>query len=1090
MDNFYSLLRNNATIKHIQEKVVEKKYQLNISGISSVQKSCLLASLYHETACPMIIVGATREELKEYRRDLATLLPEVSLAEFYPEDFLKSMVEARSREIASSRLIALKNIYEAKPGITFVTAEAFLQKLPAPQKLGASKIIIKNTDVLVPQKLLTQLVDYGYSRVDMVDSIGEFSVRGGIVDIYPINFPQAIRIEFFADEVDSIRLFDAQTQLSVAKLEEVEILPVTVTELEQNVYFFDFFPEKYILALDEPLKIKERAEIVPQEFDGEEYAAHYFNSTEVFEKLSQHNFFGLSFLPNIWFDSVAAEKVLWSANSITNYHRQLNLFLKDLKTYLSDGLTPLVMMSNREKCSAMVRNLSEENIPAVVGDELVMNRVNFLVGDLSTGFHLAEEDWLLISEKDIFTVIKRKGRKIGGQKINYFSDIKIGDYVVHDVHGIAKYIGVENIFAGGVHKDYLILQYAGTDQLCVPVEQVKQLNKYVGNADNPPKLSRMGGAEWTKTRAKAKSAITELAVHLLNLYAERKLAIGHAFAPDSPWQKEFEDAFEYEETPDQLTAIEEIKLDMEASYPMDRLLCGDVGYGKTEVAIRAAFKAVMDNKQVAVLVPTTILSEQHYKTFCERLDAFGVRVDIINRFRSAKEKKAVLSKLHAGEIDILVGTHSVIQADIIFKNLGLLIIDEEQRFGVAQKEKIKNWWKNIDVLCLSATPIPRSLHMSLVSARDISIIDTPPADRLPIKTYVAEYNEDLIREAIAREMRRGGQIYFVHNRIQNMDSILLTLNKLVPEAKIRIAHGRMNEATLENSLFDFYEEKCDVLLCTSIAENGLDVPNANTIIINEADYLGLSQLYQMRGRVGRSSKLAYAYLLYRKNKVVSELAEKRLRAIQEFTELGAGFKISMRDLEIRGSGNILGAEQHGHLLTIGFETYSRLLAETMEEIRGGKALDKTQDINMDIAIDNYLPDEYISDPANKLYVHKRIIAIEKSSDSHELLDELIDRFGDPPKEVLLMLRHAVLRALAVNLKIKGVSVKEKEINIIFGEESSVEIEKIVQLTAKYKKDIQVLNKELTTLKIKNLPNKEAAVQTLEDVLLFLTTTTK
>lgn len=1086
MNNFYSLLKNNSTINSIQDKISSQKYQLNISGISSVQKSCLLASLYHEAPCPMIIVGATREELKEYRRDLSTLLPDVSLTEFYPEDFLKAMVEARSREITSSRLIALNNIYQSNPGITFVTVEAFLQKLPAPKKLGASKIIISNSDNLVPQKLLTQLVEYGYSRVDMVDSIGEFSVRGGIIDIYPINFPQAIRIEFFADEVDSIRLFDAQTQLSVAKLEQVEILPVTVTELEQSVYFFDFFPEKYILVLDETLRIKECAENVFGEMESEEYAAHYFSSGDMFENLVKYNFLGLSFLPNIWFDSLAKEKILWSANSITNYHRQINLFLKDVKIHLEKGLTPLVMMSNREKCSAMVRSLSEENIPAVISDELVTNQVNFLVGDLSTGFHLTNEQWLLISEKDIFTVIKRKSRKISGQKINYFTDIKIGDYVVHDVHGIAKYIGVENIFAGGVHKDYLVLQYAGTDQLCVPIEQVNQLNKYVGNADNPPKLSRMGGAEWTKTRAKAKSAITELAVHLLNLYAERKLAIGHAFAADSPWQKEFEDSFEHEETPDQLTAIEEIKADMEASYPMDRLLCGDVGYGKTEVAIRAAFKAVLDGKQVAVLVPTTILSEQHYKTFCERFDAFGVKVDIINRFRSTKEKKKILSRLHAGEIDILVGTHSVIQADIIFKNLGLLIIDEEQRFGVAQKEKIKNWWKNIDVLCLSATPIPRSLHMSLVSARDISIIDTPPADRLPIKTYVAEYNEDLIREAIAREMRRGGQVYFVHNRIQSMDSILLNLNRLVPEAKIRIAHGRMNEATLENALFDFYEEKCDVLLCTSIAENGLDVPNANTIIINDADYLGLAQLYQMRGRVGRSSKLAYAYLLYRKNKVVSELAEKRLRAIQEFTELGAGFKISMRDLEIRGSGNILGAEQHGHLLTIGFETYSRLLAETMEELKYGKATEKVQDINLDIAIDNYLPDEYIADPANKLYIHKRIIAIEKSSDSHELLDELIDRFGDPPQEVLLMLRHAVLRAMAISLKVKGASVKEKEITIVFGANSDIEIEKIVQLTAKYKKNIQVLNKELTTLNIKNLANKEEAFKTLEDILLFLT----
>lgn len=604
---------------------------------------------------------------------------------------------------------------------------------------------------------------------------------------------------------------------------------------------------------------------------------------------------------------------------------------------------------------------------------------------------------------------------------------------------------MENVLVDGVHRDYLLLAYAGDDKLYVPVEQVGMLHKYVGNEGQAPRLSKMGGADWKRVQSKARAAITELAEELLRLYAQRKIVPGHAFAEDTEWQRDFEERFPYEETPDQLKAIAEIKADMEKPEPMDRLLCGDVGYGKTEVAIRAAFKAVMDGKQVAVMVPTTVLAQQHFMTFKERMQPFGVKVEMVSRFCTPREQKRILNDLENGQVDVLIGTHRLLQQDVLFPDLGLLVIDEEQRFGVAQKEKIKRWKTGVDVLTLSATPIPRTLHLALVNGRDMSVIESPPEERLPVETYVAEYNPGMIKEALEREMRRGGRIYYVHNRVLGLENIAADLRSLVPGINIRIAHGQMSEDMLEDAMIAFYEGSCDVLLSTSIIENGLDVPLANTIIIDGAENFGLSQLYQMRGRVGRSSRLAYAYFVYKRNRALSEVAEKRLQAIRDFTELGAGFKIAMRDLEIRGAGNLLGAQQHGHIAGVGFAAYCDMLERTIRKLKDGVEDGIPEpDPVLEISVDGYIPDDYIADPRYKLELYRRFAGLDYG-EKDDMLDEIIDRFGEPPEEVEVLWRVACLRALCRLLHIRGISVKPGELRITFAENAAIDPNALMQL---------------------------------------------
>ncbi|WP_419076928.1 transcription-repair coupling factor, partial [Phascolarctobacterium faecium] len=702
------------------------------------------------------------------------------------------------------------------------------------------------------------------------------------------------------------------------------------------------------------------------------------------------------------------------------------------------------------KARGLADSLQSRNLNAAFVKEgalLRPGRITVISGELTAGFRFWNENWLLLTENDIFGMQKKRRlhTKNSGAQLQYFSEIKAGDYVVHSVHGIGRYIGVENVLVDGVHRDYLLLAYAGDDKLYVPVEQVGMLHKYVGNEGQAPRLSKMGGADWKRVQSKARAAITELAEELLRLYAQRKIVPGHAFAEDTEWQRDFEERFPYEETPDQLKAIAEIKADMEKPEPMDRLLCGDVGYGKTEVAIRAAFKAVMDGKQVAVMVPTTVLAQQHFMTFKERMQPFGVKVEMVSRFCTPREQKRILKDLENGQVDVLIGTHRLLQQDVLFPDLGLLVIDEEQRFGVAQKEKIKRWKTGVDVLTLSATPIPRTLHLALVNGRDMSVIESPPEERLPVETYVAEYNPGMIKEALEREMRRGGRIYYVHNRVLGLENIAADLRSLVPGINIRIAHGQMSEDMLEDAMIAFYEGSCDVLLSTSIIENGLDVPLANTIIIDGAENFGLSQLYQMRGRVGRSSRLAYAYFVYKRNRALSEVAEKRLQAIRDFTELGAGFKIAMRDLEIRGAGNLLGAQQHGHIAGVGFAAYCDMLERTIRKLKDGVEDGVPEpDPVLEISVDGYIPDDYIADPRYKLELYRRFADL-TYAEKDDLLDEIIDRFGEPPEEVEVLWRVACLRALCRLLHIRGISVKPGELRITFAENAAIDPTALMQL---------------------------------------------
>ena len=991
----------------------------------------------------LAFIVASREEIRAYRRELNYFYPDLPMQELYPVNLPRVQADTQSLEVQAGRAAALRFLQGEERGIVFITAEALQQKQFVPRSFNKN-LVINLGEEREQQEVIATLVALGYERTAQVDAIGQFCLRGDILDVFPINSNVAVRIEWFDNEIDAVRSFDVNNQRSLQALEEIKIAPLVLEESEEcTASVFDYCAPTTIVIADEPVKIFELIEKLHKE--NKAHAEELFNKEEIIEQCGKRALL-VSALAHSFLRDVPSVNV--PVRSVAPYNKNINMLTDDLEGWLREGVTPIIMMSSSVKARGFADNLGNYKLPATYADEAVQeNVINVMYGDLDHGFRFWNENWILLTENDIFGMQKRKRlhSKNQGQQLQYFSDIKAGDYVVHKVHGIGRYIGVENVEVGGVHRDYLLLTYAGEDKLYVPVEQVGMLHKYVGSEGAVPRLSKMGGADWKRTTTKAAKAITELAEELLRLYAQRQVLPGHAFAPDTEWQKDFEEQFPYEETPDQLKCISEIKRDMEQPQPMERLLCGDVGFGKTEVAIRAAFKCVMDGKQVAVMVPTTVLAQQHYLTFKERTRNFGVNVELLNRFCTPKEQRRILQDLEDGKVDILIGTHRLLQADVLFPDLGLLIIDEEQRFGVAQKEKIKKWRTGIDVLTLSATPIPRTLHMALVNGRDMSVIETPPEDRLPVETFVAEYNDGMIKEALERELRRGGRIYYVHNRVNGLELIAAKLRKLVPGISIKVAHGQMNEYMLEDAMISFYEGECDVLLSTTIIENGLDVPLANTIIIDGAENFGLSQLYQMRGRVGRSSRLAYAYFVYKPNKALSEIAEKRLQAIRDFTELGAGFKIAMRDLEIRGAGNLLGAEQHGHITGIGFAAYCEMLEQTIKRLKTGVEITAPEpDPVLEIPTEAYIPDGYIADPRYKMELYRRFAEVEYSQ-RDDLMDEIIDRFGNPPEEVENLWRVASLRGLCRVMKIRGINVRVGEIRITCSEQSLILPEALMQL---------------------------------------------
>ena len=1045
-DELISLIKKIDIVREAGEALLTGAKALNIFGLADTQKGCFLAALagLRKNNGPLVFLLPGRDEVRNYRRELNYFYPEQEMLELYPENLTQVRADAKNQEVAAARIMALRAMHAKDFSITFVTAESLLQRLPAAEAIFNSNLVVKVEDVVEQETLIAKLVKMGYERTEQVEALGQFCLRGDIMDIYPINEVDPVRIEWFDNNIDSVRSFDIKNQRALQVKDSVEIVSLGITEKADNANIFEYLSAPATIIMDEPAKIFETL----RNLFGENVqdSARLFMPEEIMAACEKHGCLSVSALPHRFFSGQRTFTI--PVRAVAPYNRNIDLLVSDLQGWLNDGLSPLIMMGNIDKAKNIAESLKGRGLPAAYAqkDQLLLpGQISVFAGELSAGFRSWGESWLLLTENDIFGVQKKRRihHKQSGAKIQFFSEIKAGDYVVHAVHGIGRYVGVETLLVGDVHRDYLLLMYANEDKLYVPVEQVSLLHKYVGNEGQAPKLSKMGGSDWKRITNKAKAAITELASELLRLYAQRKIVTGHAFGPDTEMQREFEAGFPFEETPDQLQAIREIKSDMEKPMPMDRLLCGDVGYGKTEVAIRAAFKAVTDGKQVAVLVPTTVLAQQHFMTFTQRMESFGVNVELISRFRTPREQRATLKKVREGQVDVLIGTHRILQSDVQFNDLGLLIIDEEQRFGVGQKEKIKKWTVGVDVLTLSATPIPRTLHLALVNGRDMSVIETPPEDRLPVETYVAEYNDAMIKEALEREIRRGGRVYYVHNRVQGLETLAQKIRQLVPGIAVRIAHGQMPEEMLEDAMIGFYEGKFDVLLSTTIIENGLDVPLANTIIIDGAENFGLSQLYQMRGRVGRSSRLAYAYFVYKRNKALSEIAEKRLQAIKDFTELGAGFRIAMRDLEIRGAGNLLGAQQHGHIAGIGFAAYCDLLEKTIIQMKSGQPLAEPEpDPVLEVDIDAYIPDGYIDNPRYKLELYRRFADMQYK-DREDFMDEIIDRFGNPPEQVVALWKVAIIRSLCREIKITGIVAKQAEIRITFAEHTLTDPEGIM-----------------------------------------------
>ncbi len=1058
MKALFDAMCRDGAMKRIIESWHKTSGKTLIYGLAGTQKHAAIAAAWQSDPGVLAIIVHDRTSLASWRADLSEMLPDAIIEELPQLDISAIQSVATSMERMAWRMEVLGRIDTGEPVIILAVADSAVQRDISPVKFRDISLKLQPGDIMERDQLLHKLVALGYSREDEVENIGQFSARGGIVDIYPITAEHPVRLEFFDDEIDSLREFDEETRRSIRNIDSVKVLPVLPEDGSKEASFLSYISDGAVL-FDEPARLREEMRKLIKEEP--ELRKKIFSWEELLGTAPARRFFSTLILQRIHGDN-PDETISLAAKAVAPYQRQMDLFRSEMKSYLDQNQQVAVYLGNREKAESMHELLARSRVPSSVRndeDGIDLRFINILVGTIENGFELPEANLIVIAEKDIFgRQRRRRSNKVpAGQKISHFRDIKEGDYVVHINHGIGKYLGVVTMDVGGIKRDYLNIKYGGDDKLYVPTDQVSMLQKYIGSEGETPRLHRMGGTEWAKAKARARHAVEDIAKDLLALYAKRSEAKGYAFPPDTPWQREFEDAFPYEETEDQLRAIDEIKADMEKQQPMDRLLCGDVGFGKTEVAIRAAFKAVMAGKQVAVLVPTTVLAQQHYQTFSSRFNDFGPVVDVICRFRTPKEQKQTLQETEAGHVDILIGTHALLnQKRVHFKDLGLLIVDEEQRFGVKQKEKIKKVSAGIDVLTLSATPIPRTLHMSLAGARDMSVIETPPAERFPVQTYVVESNPDILAAAIKRELKRGGQVYFVYNRVATIDKMRSRLEELVPEARIMTAHGQMPEDMLEQVMMDFYEDRYDILLATSIVENGLDVANANTIIVYNADHFGLSQLYQMRGRVGRSNHMAFAYFVYQADKVLSETAEKRLEAMKEFAQLGAGFKIAMRDLEIRGAGDLLGAQQHGHIASVGFEMYCKLLDEAVQKLRMGKPVEPDPEPVIELPIDAYIADSYISDAAHKMEIYKRIAAIRSDEDADSLLDELIDRFGEPGESVLCLLAVARIRNRARRIGIKTISMHKGIVDFIFCNKAMYEPDDLAKLIKMYGKRLRIL----------------------------------
>ena len=1146
MNTILGELGKNSKFCEYIKSIESQKSPIAISGLTDVGMAQIISATKEFLKRPICIITYNEIQARKIVEDLKYFSDKVIYVpkkEIITYDYI-----AESKDLPYERIEALNKIQEMKSGIIVTTIEAISQKMISKKILYKDILKFKIGDEYKLEDLKQKLVNLGYVRYDLIDGRGQFSIRGGIVDI-SVTEKYGIRIEFWGDEIDSIRYFNIISQRSTENLEKVSIYPAHEYILEDNIEevikrikntiydekiqnqvnqdietiqsgnyiskidrylnafykeqetILDYITEKYLVVLDEQNKINQRLNNVDKDSQNiiqlllekekivPDVLKNILNIEQFEEKLKNRQIIYIQ-----KFDDevkIQAEKYKWTYKEKNFYKSEIEILFKELIKAQEEKKKIYILAETKEKAKKICTLLNEHEIinkyEETLNQTIIVKNTESLVtvtiGKLSAGFECFDTNQLVITSQELIEGEKRKTYKNSafkeGEKV-VFADLKVGDYVVHKNYGIGIFIGVNTISADGTTKDYIKIKYYGDDILYVPTNQLDSIRKYIGGDEGGLKINKLGNKEWLNTKAKVKKNLREVARELIELYAKREKTKGYAFSSDTVWQTQFEDSFPYQETDDQLRCIDEVKKDMELEKPMDRLLCGDVGYGKTEVAIRAAFKAVMDGKQVAYLAPTTVLAEQQYKEFKDRMSPFGVRVEVLNRFKTKKQQNETAQKLKIGEVDVVVGTHRILSKDIEFKDLGLLIIDEEHRFGVKAKEKIKQYKTNVDVLTMTATPIPRTLHMSIVGVRDMSVIYEPPYNRKPVQTYVLEYDKEVIREAITKELERKGQVFYLFNNVEQIMQKTNEISELIPEARISYAHGKMTGNEIEEIMEEFVQGKTDILVCTTILESGIDIPNANTIIVENADRIGLAQLYQIRGRVGRSDRQGYAYITYKKDKLLSEVADKRLKAIKEFTEFGSGFKIAMRDLEIRGAGSLLGEIQHGHLEQVGYDTYCNLLDEVVREMQGETV--KTElDVQIDLNATCYIPDEYISDSSQKIEMYQNIALCKNEEDIQNVVDEMIDRFGNMPKEIENLIEIARIKILCKKHNISKIQSKRNFVLFIF-EPGEIDID-VNELVKKYKNRIKFTQgiKPQITLALDNI----SEIKMLREVKEFL-----
>jgi transcription-repair coupling factor (superfamily II helicase) len=1149
-----NILEEYQEYQQLRDAVASGKTPASVAGVTESAHAHLIDSLSRNTQSHTLVMTYSDMEAKNLCRDLRFFTDRVLY--FPSKEYVFYPIESSGRENEHIRLETLYHLcFDEERYIVAASLDAVEGYTVDKDRYLDCCIEIELGRRFDIQSLQQKLVHMGYSREEMVEGKGQFCVRGGILDIFCPYLENPVRIEFFDDETDSIREFDASTQRSMDKLDTmiiapcveavfdderrlaviekleqtkqklqrkksdqqtaIEMLEADIEKLQEQRIFpaidkyasliydtiptvLEYFDEQSVVCLMETKRIAERAKTLEWE-QGEvldelsekgmlcvEGLRFWKSYEEIKEKVLSLRAVAIEVLSHTNAGYPYKTLVNFTTKTTVSFHGKVDYLYDDLKEWKKIDTTVVILAGNRGRGENLAGTLNakgfacrylNERAEFEPGETIVMR------GALSKGFEYPDVHFVLVSDKEIFAEERRRSkRKVEHtNKIKSFQEISVGDYVVHQSHGIGQYVGIHKIEVGGVIKDYLKIQYKGTDSLYVPVDQLNLLYKYIGNTDAKIKLNKLGGSEWNKTKARVKKSTADMAKQLIALYAEREQMRGFAFSNDTPWQREFEDTFAYQETDDQMRSIEEVKKDMEDIHPMDRLLCGDVGYGKTEVAIRAAFKAAMDSKQVAYLCPTTVLAMQQYNNFCDRMEKFPVKVEMLSRFRTPQQQKQILKQLKTGEIDILIGTHRILQKDLQFKDLGLLIVDEEQRFGVAHKEKLKELKKNVDVLTMTATPIPRTLHMAMVNIRDMSILSEPPENRYPVQTYVLEYNAQVVLDAMKKELARGGQVFYLFNRVQGIYRVAEWIKQMLPDANVAVGHGKMNENELEDIMYDMVNGNTDILVCTTIIETGLDIPNANTMIIEHADRMGLSQLYQLRGRVGRSNRSAYAYLTYRKDSILSDVAQKRLRAIKEFTEFGSGFKIALRDLEIRGAGNILGAQQHGHMDAVGYDMYCKLLKESVDEMQGVIPVGENQ-VVIDMDVDAYIPEKYIGSNNQRIEIYKKIAAIESEDDCFEMEDELVDRFGDIPRAASNLISIAQIKYMARDAGIYEVEQKGDNVLLKFNP-GQADMKMVADLIGQYKAQIlfSAAEKPYLTYRSKR-EQKRALLENIKQVL--------